>query len=391
MEEITGVQTKVLTENKIANNRFSTQDVEVVVPLLEEQTKCVKGAFELVKGNLGNLVFRRVKTPIAVPENYLYTSSTTPLENGGVETKFYKAGDVYSITPEEYKRNVAEHYKDFSMFTSEAKIRKENDRVRGEIYGHSKNYADFDLMDFTFHPTSRTMKPREGDLVCGAVEFDKKGNANYAYWFVCSEQFLRFWTLIMYDQHDSFRKVLEKNTKKENRTKSKKVDEDALRRKVLSGNHLMTGGYRKWLLSCDQTLISGRKIVSEPKELLERFWLHRTESASMYVHVYAALVLLFRYYELPCENNVPNNINNGPFMNKWDLPENWVRNFCITNGIYPQCYTKIVQVPVIGNEPPKGTKFAEPEPVLLSEESNSEKLGSEDEDGIFIPNQFDDE
>ncbi|HMP28202.1 MAG TPA: hypothetical protein PKD85_01295 [Saprospiraceae bacterium] len=372
--EDTGVQTKVLTEKP---KRFETVDAEIVIPLLDECTLKVKAVRELVKANLGNLVFRRVKTAIAVPNNYIHTTITTPLENGDVENKCYGEGEIVTFAPEEYKRNVAEHYKDFSVFTTNAKIRKENDQINGEIYGHSKNYADFDITNFEFYPVARTMKPREGDLVCGAVDFDKKGFAHYAYWFVCSEQFLRFWTLVMFDQHDSFHKVLDKTSP----NKNKKIDEEALRRKVLSGNHLMTCGYRKWLLSCDQTLVDGKKIWSTYEELKERFWLHRTEAASMHVHIYTALILLLRYNELPCEYNVPNNINNGPFMKEWDLPEGWINAFCASNGLYPQYYTKIVKQQVMDKNPPKGTFI-----VGTDAEEPSDDV-TEDED-VFIPQQI---
>ena len=43
--------------------------------------------------------------------------------------------------------------------------------------------------------------PRKGDLLCGAVKPNSRGKLYYSQWFICSEQFYRAWTLLMYDTH----------------------------------------------------------------------------------------------------------------------------------------------------------------------------------------------
>lgn len=363
-------------------------NTEIIVPTLDDRKEGVKGFREVLKGNLGNLVFRRVTKVIAYEGDYICTEKFNVDMGGNIVSGLCKKGEIF--TDDEKKRKVLEHYANFAIFTSHTSIRKENDNVKGEIYGNSQNYADFDLFDFEFHPQNRTLLPRVGDLVCGAVNVTDSG-AQYAYWFVCSEQFLRFWTLVMFDKHESFDKILEK--------KGQTIDEETLRRKVLSGNHLMTNGFRKWMLSVSQTQIDGKTIVSEPEENEKRFWTNRTEAASAYVHVYCCLILILKYMELPCESNVPNNINDGPYMIYWDLPEGWLENLCLQYSLYPQYKPRTVTFPLVTTLP-KGTKFVDVPlvevplvdvPLVEVPFVAAEEQIYEVEDGVCVPFQNFDE
>lgn len=355
---------------------------EIKVPVIET------GGLDIYKDEmrkaLGNLVFRRVEKVVYMDESYLGTSFTFPDLCGNLESIFYEKNVQVQFSEDEVKRNVGEHYMDFSVFTSLSKLRKD-DGIEGEIYGHSEKYADFDFISLEFYPVDRTIIPRKGDLVCGAVSVDKNGsNAQYSYWFVCSEQFLRFWTLLMYDNHETFHKLIEKNKDKTQKKKfDKKIDEEILRRKVLSGNHLMSAGLRKWLLSCRDTVIGDKHIVSNRNEIFDRFWLHRTEYASQFVHIYTALISILRYREMPCLENVPNNLNGGPVMRYWDLPQGWLENMYMRWNLTSEIYSRFVQVQILDTvNPPAGTQFVE----HIPQENLGQFINMNDEN-IFIPFQ----
>lgn len=383
-------------------------EMQVEIPLI------VSGNLrEAFRKNLKKLKFRRVRTVFAKPEHRVETVFVAPnTETGDEEYVRYGPDDKIPVfSDEEYRRNVEEQYSEFYFFTTATEVRK-GDGVKGGVYGHSSTLAVLDLTEFVFYPCedarTQMMLPREGDLVCGFVSDAKKGKTarrgpEFTKWFLCSEQFLRAWTAIMYDEHDSLTKLANKDrgtrvrrpvyitrtpeeivairrqetneiaeaaARGEKYTRGNiryvtpeelaKIEEDEeiwasrseerLRKQLFCGNALQTNSYLKWFLSCYED-----NLKSLPDEMTSRFWALRTEFASrVFVHVYAALVLMCRYGEFPCEWNIPNNIE-GPRMHSWDVPAGWLDSLVARYGITAQTYARVVQVPHPFVEAPKGT------------------------------------
>lgn len=380
------------------------EQVEFEVPLI------VSGNIrDVFRQKLRKLVFRRIREVFKRPEDRICTMYVVPdVENGDETVTVYGAdAEVPRFTEDQYKRNIEEQYSAFDFVTSDVKTRKE-DRTPGSIYGSSKTVAQLDLINFQFYdydPASddertRTMLPREGDLVCGLVT-RKSNRMEYTKWFICSDQFLHAWTAIMYDDHDSLT-FLANGSKREREmrqptfivkteeeiaairsappdpTKTSRFryvtfeeleqierdeeiwlsrTEERLRRKLFSGNTLQTNTYLKWILSCHES-----NLKSDPDMILAKFHALRTEFASrFFIHVYAALVLICRYNEWPCDYNVPNNIGEGPRMNTWDVPDGWLDALSKTYGITVQMYVRQGPPPIqTFIKPPKGTSFKPP-------------------------------
>jgi hypothetical protein len=372
----------------------------------------------ILKERFGCLIFRRIEKVHVAQKNYINTVHARPSADGiSMETTVYGVGEMPpAFTATEAAQNVFENYSQFSITTSTDAQRKEADNYMGRpIKGHSDNYADFDLVNFTFVPCERTMRPREADLVCGVVDtrgIDALGGSKetltYSIWFVCSEQFFRFWTLIMLNYHSSYDKIIEKPRGGKDSRRFTAADELALKRKVMAGNHLMTNGYRKWMLSCAQDRVGGRSVESVEDEIQKRFWVHRTECAANWVHYYAALILIVRYKEMPCDHNVPNNLNSGPFMTEWDLPQgdgggittaptsSWIQIMCEDYSLYPRMVTREVEVRVFDDSaPPRGTRFVQDaieedevavDAIEVPGVTNLEDI--EGDDNLFIPVQI---
>jgi len=190
--------------------------------------------------------------------------------------------------------------------TLDVPVRDDVDPCIGqEILFSSKNYAELDItkncsLDFDFKPKS-VYAPQENDLLCGIVS--ETGRPTFEVWFNCSDQFLRAWTMLMHDEHESF-----------------KYREPRLKKYMFSGNRLCTHSFLKWKMAHQQN-----RLDLPPKEISKRFYHLRTEFVSrQWVHVYAALVLMVRYGELPCTYNIPNNANNDPKLIRWNLPSGFV-------------------------------------------------------------------
>lgn len=259
---------------------------------------------EALRNQLGRLVFRRVgQVQVAkILENRLYSSPGTfrRVDPDGLAT----------VAPEEWLQSGEQHAARFYGFTSPCALRA-NDPVPGErLFFHQKHRAELNPVTFTFAPAGLTVQsvvPRARDLLCGEVR--RPGTAEKSpvcvRWFICSEQFYRMWTLVMYDKHDSFRKAEKK--------------ECGSRVYWMSGNRLMTNSYKKWLWKC-------REAGETPgrDEKVARYWRPRTEAvATAHVHVYCAVVLLARFREQPSDENVPANRGDDS-PSAWDLPVQYV-------------------------------------------------------------------
>jgi hypothetical protein len=309
------------------------------------------------------LVFRRVGKVVARPEDFVKTVVTTISREGAVVTEYGQGQDHPVFSDQEYLQNVEEHYSKFYFFTTTTSLRDNDPHGNIGIYGASNNYAELDFLDkvtFRFLPRTGTqIVPREGDLVCGLANRPAPGRANPAFkvWFICSEQFFHAWTAVMYENHNALTKSFD--------------DESQIRRHLMSGNRLCTNGFRKWVLGCQQSMVE-----SDDAELSKRFYKMRTETAARErVHVYAALVMMLRYKELPGQSNIPNNLDKSPKMTRWDLPDGWVESVIKTYGLVSTPVEVVVDAmprPMI----PKGTHITiaiDDAGVDIQEESSESK------------------
>ena len=309
--------------------------------------------------NTKEFVFRTIDTVTVADEDRIGCGYLAPTPTGEVSAVFYKSGEPHPIfTPYELERNVEVHAKKFFCLTKRAPLRPgtkgESKVAGGQILLLSEKYGCLDLfdnMDFKMVHSQNLIVPVAGDMVCILPAKGRKGQEPEAEaWFVCSPQFLRTWTLIHYNEHDSIKALAPHRDPSVDRH-----DEAVLRKKVFSGNTTMTNAYLSWVISCYQN-----GLVSDEAELRNRFWNVRTEYASReFIHVYSALVLMLRYSECPGPYNIPNKLDSSPKLRTWHLPQGWLERLFqkYELRLLPDTAIRFMDVPVPSSEVPKGTRL----------------------------------
>lgn len=260
------------------------------------------------KSKLQNLIFRRVARVFTQREDYL--GIIYYAHDGIREIENYE-----TLSTQEYEQNIEYHYSKFSFSTTRSRLR-DNDDYMGEITGSSHEFAYLNTDSWNFEYTRTTVPPRQGDLICGIIDTRTTNKARYFSWFICSEQFYRTWTILMYGTSNL--KYIE----------FKFSDNYDLKKKLFSGNRLCTSNYKKFLIRCKNTGIEPTE-----EERTKRFYRLRTEPMSQeYIHFYAALVLMLYYNEAPNINNIPKNLDLYPSGNlaHWDLPNGWLLTLTAT-------------------------------------------------------------
>lgn len=314
----------------------STVTVKAITPESLETLKAV------ITKNMGNLIFRRVYQVVAKKEHLIETVVTriipspangeTPIPQGTPVSVIYKAGTpLPSFTPKEYDQNVEEKYSRFYFFTADIPLRDNDRQGKIALFGASNKYSQIDFtnnMDFRFsynnEDRTNLVPPRVGDLVCGVVAADKhqRKNPAYKFWFTCSEQFLHAWTAIKYAEHETLDKFITRPTTEES-------NEAQIRKSLFRGNKLCTNSYRKWMrtnVECN--------IAFDQTEAEKRYYSLRCERTAVnWVHMYAALVLILRYREVPNKDNVPYILDGGASPKTWDLPHGWMDRFVEKYGL----------------------------------------------------------
>lgn len=349
---------------------FETQSPKLVIDGQEVDSPYSSGLDMLRRTFVAatdRLIFRTVETVKRADEDRLHTSYMSPLQSGEISEKI---ATEESFSSEEESRNVERHARKFFCLTKPNALRpgtlgEKNFRNKPFVL-KSENYAEIDVLDnidFKFVPKKTETLPVVGDMVC--IFPDEKGkNSEAKYWFVCSPQFLRAWTLIHFKDHDTIKKLVS-NTETSSR-------EEIVRQKVFSGNTTMTNSYLSWLLTCYQN-----GLVSSLDELQKRFWHLRTEDASRnFVHVYSALVLMMRYTECPGPNNIPNKLDKSPKFREWNLPFGWLQKIFEKYDlrIHPDPAIRFIEQPFLLQEIPKGTSlYTPPQPII--ENSNIQENG----------------
>lgn len=282
--------------------------------------------FNFTGSNCGQTFFRRIDKVVG----HTFVSATK-IDTPYLPTTKLSMRDVEQLSRKEIDKSVQVKFKTFHGFTKTHSVRNEPECVNNlPIFFHSKNFSQMDLThDMTFNFTNdkrltSTVTPMEGDLVFIFLSNETindiisgKGETKYPnadMWFIASEQFLRAYTLILYEWHDTFDLLMNipLDTPRE-------IKEDSLRDKIFSGNRLMTNSWAKYILANE-----AQGIVTSQIDSIERFWSLRTEYASKrWIDVWGALVLISRYGELPFLSNIPNN-KSGPQRVSWDIPKNLI-------------------------------------------------------------------
>lgn len=266
----------------------------------------LRNAFE---ENLGNLVFRRIRE--VVPETPIYEAREYHFNLEENKEKYIVHRENFPTEHQILHKNWELKCWNYTGETETRPLRK--DKVRSSIRFYSEDYAEIDIVGnctFTFNkPYNKKVMPLVGDIICGTVDTTLE-HPTFINWFNCSDQFLRAWTLIMHDTHRSY------NNKPESQ----------LKKFVFSGNRLCANTFLKWQMAHRDNGVDLPK-----EEVFERHYHLRTEFTSKkWVHVYAALVSIIRYGELPCEFNVPTNSNNVPKMTHWNIPGKFITTLLTT-------------------------------------------------------------
>lgn len=261
---------------------------------------------ERVRDKLKTLVFRRVYS-VTQFQAFKIQYHTTPDESRRVSP------NSASFTDREWERNVECHYRKYYGWSSKTSLRSNDSFPDRHIFYEKKNFGSFDPIHFRIEPDASAQSevaPRQGDLLCGIVKSDAGGKLYYSKWFICSEQFYRAATLMLYDTHESFIKAEQKKC--------------GAKTYWMSGNRLMTNNYLKWILGSKELGMTPSK-----EEQKERYWHQRCEKiARTWIHIYCAQVLLVRYNEYPSEDNVPvvRGDDSRPYPH-WHLPPGFIRSF----------------------------------------------------------------
>lgn len=291
---------------------------------------------------MGNLIFRRVQKVFAKYYDMIDVVCHAPVINTPKFEPIQMPLNKYKRSDHNNKirdRFIEEKYRHFYGFTSNNGLRK-NDPYHGhQIYFNSEKYCQLDMETFKFSenenfqrndllPQPFRNKHMPGDLLCmEVIPSNIKGRGPIANrWFICSEQFFRAWTYIMYDKHSSF---------------IYNGKEPRMREKIMAGNTLNTNSYLKWVLAHKQN-----NMTVDEEEKIKRYTRMRTEQVSRrYIHVYSLLVLMTRYGELPTSENVPVNrfqfhyaTKHLPTMRRWDLPSKYIQRILRTfTSFDPKC------------------------------------------------------
>jgi len=263
------------------------------------------------------LSFRIVSAVRPNPTKFLNASQYQPVDNATVSKT---SGNAASFSEKEYEKNVEVRYTQdgFYGFTESRVLRRDYDRFPDQgIFFSSFNYHDFDASTMSWVSKDRSslrgVPPKKGDLICMQTKFNRnKGKPQAMKWFICSHQFLNMWTMIMCGpDYDSFERQYRED------------DPNKLRKWLMSGNRLCTNSYLKWVRTLEDN-----HLPYDLEEGKKRYWHLRTEKYSRsHVHVYAAIITMFSYGELPNKNNLPQNRDLKAKVAYWDLPKFFVSNF----------------------------------------------------------------
>lgn len=163
-----------------------------------------------------------------------------------------------------------------------------------------------------------------GDIICGVL--NPRNKNRFQFWFIASEQFYRFFQLIMHVNHpgtclaglNKRSRVLSGNNKLCTNTYQKKMMEINILKKEIEKQKNIQGCSSSWAEIMDiDDLIT--KLIEKKDELeIPEYWSLRSEKISReFCHIYPALTLMCLYKEKLTSQNIPGNLS------RWLVP-NWM-------------------------------------------------------------------
>lgn len=268
-----------------------------------------------IRTNTSSLVFRRVHYVNTNDDNLIGSEEIYLDDKNNISKRWYNKatipqGDKYI---EEY---FTPHYKTYFGFTKNNVLIKETDPASHEaIFLHSGSCCFFDAPNMCLIPrTHRKDKApkvplvkisdkygKNGDIVAGLVEKTDKG-WKYSQWFICSEQFMTMWSLVMFPSHELF----------------KDKSDEQLQKDVVNTEMLITNMFKHWKDSYSDSNV----LMKDMKKYMRT--LRYEKGAKENCHIYVALVLMTRWGILPTEDNIPN-LDQKIKNNAWDLPDGWLQ------------------------------------------------------------------
>lgn len=311
---------------------------------------------ERVSGIVNGIIFRRVSSQPEAKSLVRFR-----LWDNGSTSREINPESFDHLTDDDLFRRVSEGCDKFHAFTHSKTLQGQEDppSIRDlAFFLGSTNFCQPDMRngilspgEYTHPPrvcTNPTM-PRVNDLVAIVLSPETEENIKkgiYRHrgkdgemkgsttcpadrWFVCSEQFMKACTAITNDWHPSFDAIIKKKGGRNEKIKvvkkfepTQEEKENTLRGKFMSSNRLCTNGGLKYKIAFTDTY----GLPPPVEEMNKRFHYHRFEYSSVrWVDILACLVLMCRYGELPCGDNVPNNVDPSlPKRKKWDLPSGFV-------------------------------------------------------------------
>jgi len=285
-----------------------------------------------------NLEFRRV-------DNIIYKSNKEKIHQYSFDTDtdsfITEEVENSNFTDAEIEHSIGFANDDFTFITTPYSFRKHSSGNESKWNGNvvlckSKNFAQFSFKTFRFErgnnrnvylPRLKRSNPEnrkqtlQADLIA-CIPILTKNGVEAKFWCYVSEQFLRLWTLIFFENDVSL---------------FKGNDFANSRKWLFTGNRLQCNAFMKWIKAHRQ---NNEEYSIE--EMYKRFYFNRTEEECKYVHFYCMLALIIRYNEFPNENNMPINLGKRfvdgvkvPELNMkyWDYPEELFFNILTKSGI----------------------------------------------------------
>lgn len=259
-------------------------------------------ALKNFKSKISKFMFARVEG--VIPKSNVTRIRSELQEDLTVKESRLDPSDYTNLNIERKKREVYLKCDNYEAYTEFIYL-SDNAKKPKRIYLLPSKISIPDIYTFEMKRGKQDFVPEKDNLVCFIAFDNKKKKKCYAsHWFVCSQQFER---MCAYVKHKHM-------------TKKGITD---FRRFAFSGNRLCTNNFEKWKLASIQN-----KIEIEYSEAKIRYFFLRCEPISKkWIHIYAAIVLMFRYGEFPHPGNRPINLNFDPSILKWNIPENFCFDF----------------------------------------------------------------
>ncbi len=163
----------------------------------------------IIKDIWKDLIFREVKTVKNKDESMVTYDYIN--DSGFVRTKTFDTIDeAFKKVPVDKHCNIHIHYRDYFGFTTHRAIRNNDIYCNQEIFFSRKCYGELNLNNktitgnFSLRRGYKSVPPQKKQYVCGLVETGEKG-LFYRKWFICSEEFLKLWTMICEPEHYSLK------------------------------------------------------------------------------------------------------------------------------------------------------------------------------------------